>query len=146
VEQYGESITFEGETFWLFPSFEMIAAINVDDLRRLQFTTRKAEYIIGTAKDMKSGRLTKDFLLLQKPDQIQKSLMQIRGIGAWTAAYVMMKSLHQPSAFPITDVGLHNALKNLLRLKEKPTIEEIEEYAANWEGWQAYATFYLWRS
>jgi DNA-3-methyladenine glycosylase II len=147
VEQFGEFITFEGERFWSFPSFEKIASLNVDDLRKLQFTTRKAEYIIDIAKDMKSGKLTKE-LLLQKQDyhQVQKSLMLIRGIGAWTADYVMMKCLHQTSSFPIADVGLHNALKNLLGLKEKPTIEKIEEYAANWEGWQAYATFYLWRS
>lgn len=147
VEQYGESLTFEGETFWLFPSFEIIATINVDDLRKLQFTHRKAEYIIGIAKAMTNGVLTKE-LLLQKMDyqQIQKSLMMIRGIGAWTADYVMMKCLHYTSSFPIADVGLHNALKNLLDLERKPTMEEIKEYAANWEGWQAYATFYLWRS
>ncbi|MEH7390860.1 DNA-3-methyladenine glycosylase family protein [Bacillus sp. JJ1474] len=147
VEQYGESLTFEGETFWLFPSFEKIASLNVDDLRKLQITTRKAEYIIGITKDMKSSKLTKE-LLLQKQDyhEIQKSLMMIRGIGAWTADYVMMKCLHYTSSFPVTDVGLHNALMNLLGLERKPTIEEIEEYAADWEGWQAYATFYLWRS
>ncbi|MFT4414514.1 DNA-3-methyladenine glycosylase family protein [Fredinandcohnia humi] len=147
VEQFGEFITFEGERFWLFPSFENIASLNVDDLRKLQFTTRKAEYILGIAKEMESGRLTKE-LLLQKQDvhQVRKSLMLIRGIGAWTADYVMMKCLHQASAFPIADVGLHNALKNLFGHKEKPTIDEIEEYATNWGGWQAYATFYLWRS
>lgn len=147
VEQFGEFLTFEGETFWLFPSAEKIASLNVEDLRKLQVTKRKAEYIIGVAKEMKSGRLTKE-LLLEKNDyeQVQKSLMFIRGIGAWTADYVMMKCLHYTSSFPIADVGLHNALKNLLNLKEKPTIAEIEEYAKNWEGWQAYATFYLWRS
>ena len=37
--------------------------------------------------------------------------MDIRGIGAWTADYVLMKCLQQPTAFPIADVGLHNALK-----------------------------------
>lgn len=147
VEQFGESLTFEGETFWLFPSFEKIALINVDDLRKLQFTSRKAEYIIEIAKAMTNGELTKE-LLLQKKDfqEIRKSLMMIKGIGAWTADYVMMKCLHYNSSFPVSDVGLHNALKNLLGLERKPTIEEIEEYAANWEGWQAYATFYLWRS
>lgn len=57
-----------------------------------------------------------------------------------------MKCLHQSSAFPIADVGLHNALKVPLGLNRKPTIEEIKEVATNWQGWQAYATFYLWRS
>ncbi|MBS4201263.1 DNA-3-methyladenine glycosylase 2 [Bacillus sp. FJAT-49732] len=147
VEQFGECLIFEGETFWLFPSFEKIASIEMEDLRKLQFTVRKAEYIIGIAKAMINGELTKE-LLLQKQDyhQVQKSLMSIRGIGAWTADYVMMKCLHYTSSFPIADVGLHNALKNVLGIERKPTIEEIEELAANWEGWQAYATFYLWRS
>lgn len=147
VEQFGDGLTFGAETFWSFPSFEKIASIDIEDLRKLQFTARKAEYIIGIAKAMKKGELSKE-LLLQKQNyqQIQKSLLSIRGIGAWTADYVMMKCLHYPSSFPIADVGLHNALKNLLGLERKPSIEEIEELATNWEGWQAYATFYLWRS
>ncbi|WP_071461559.1 DNA-3-methyladenine glycosylase family protein [Bacillus massilinigeriensis] len=147
VEQYGDSLTCNGETYWLFPSFEKIASINVDDLRKLQFTVRKAEYIIDIAKAMTNGVLTKELLLQEKDvQQIRKSLMKIRGIGAWTADYVMMKCLHDTSAFPVSDVGLHNALKNLLGLERKPTIGEIEGYATGWEGWQAYATFYLWRS
>lgn len=72
--------------------------------------------------------------------------MAIRGVGAWTADYVMMKCLHHPAAFPIADVGLHQAIKRQLGLERKPTIEEIEEMSTNWGGWQAYATFYLWRS
>jgi DNA-3-methyladenine glycosylase II len=147
VEQFGESFTIEGATFWLYPEFTKIASIEVDDIRKLQFTVRKAEYIIGVAKAMTSGELSKE-ILLQKQDyqQIQKSLMSIRGIGAWTADYVMMKCLHYPSAFPIADVGLHHALMLQLGIERKPTIEEIRDMSMNWEGWQAYATFYLWRS
>lgn len=147
VEHYGECITFEVDTFWIFPTFEIIAAIDVEDLRKLQFTTRKAEYIIGVAKAMTNGEIMKENLL-QKQDyqQVKKCLMAFRGIGAWTADYVMMKSLHYSSAFPITDVGLHNALKLQLGLERKPIIEEINKMAENWEDWQAYATFYLWRS
>jgi DNA-3-methyladenine glycosylase II len=145
VEKFGEGLTFEGETFWLFPTFEKIATIDVDDLRELQFTLRKAEYIIGIAKQMANGNLNKE-ALLQNYQQVKKTLMAIRGIGAWTADYVMMKCLHFPCALPIADVGLHNALKHLLGQERKPTVEEINQMFANWEGWQAYATFYLWRS
>ncbi|MFD1019520.1 DNA-3-methyladenine glycosylase family protein [Thalassobacillus hwangdonensis] len=147
VEHYGESLTFGEETFWLFPSCEKIATLQVEDLRELQITVRKAEYILGIAKAMTNGELTKE-CLLQKQDaqQVKKSLMSIRGVGAWTAEYVMMKCLHYTVSFPLADVGLHNALKNVLGLECKPTIEEIEGLASGWEGWQAYATFYLWRS
>ncbi|WP_105614409.1 DNA-3-methyladenine glycosylase 2 [Vallitalea okinawensis] len=147
VECFGESITFAGDTFWLFPIYETIADLDVDTLKKLQFTTRKAEYIIGVARAMTNGGLRKEALLHQQDyHSIQKALMQIRGIGAWSADYVMMKCLHHPSSFPITDVGLHNALKLQLGLQCKPTIDEIRQLASDWQGWEAYAIFYLWRS
>ncbi|WP_078380642.1 DNA-3-methyladenine glycosylase family protein [Sutcliffiella halmapala] len=147
VEHFGENLTVDGHTYWLYPTYERIATIGIEDLRKLQFIGRKAEYVIGVAKEMENRTLTKEGLS-QKQDyqQMKKSLVAIRGIGAWTADYVLMKCLHHPSAFPITDVGLHNALKSQLGLEHKPTIEEITEMATYWEGWQAYATFYLWRS
>ncbi|KAB2330340.1 DNA-3-methyladenine glycosylase family protein [Bacillus mesophilum] len=147
VEQYGEGLVFEDKAFWTFPSCEKIAAIDIDDLKQLQFTGRKAEYIINIAKIMAKGELTKELLLKQNgTQQVKKTLTSIRGIGPWTADYVMMKCLHDTTAFPIADVGLHNALKKWLELNRKPTIEELTAYAADWEGWQAYAVFYLWRS
>jgi DNA-3-methyladenine glycosylase II len=146
VEKYGEGLTFEGETYWLFPSFEKIATIDVEELRDLQFTSRKAEYIIGVAKELANGNLNKDVLLQQDYQQVKKTLMALRGIGEWTADYVMMKCLQYSCAFPIADVGLHNALKQQLGLARKPTVEEINQIAEKWLGWEAYATFYLWRS
>lgn len=147
VENFGECLTFEGDTFWLYPTYERIATLEVDELRKLQFTVRKAEYVIGVAKAMINGQLTKEMLQQEQEYQlVQKSLMAIRGVGPWTADYVMMKCLHYSSAFPISDVGLHNALKLQLGLERKPTIAEIKKVEENWKGWQAYATFYLWRS
>ncbi|QGG50844.1 DNA-3-methyladenine glycosylase family protein [Lysinibacillus pakistanensis] len=147
VEQFGESVMFKGETYWLFPLPERISTIQVDDLRQLQFTHRKSEYIIDIAKMMAIGQLSKEKLLIKATyDEMKKCLVSIRGVGAWTADYVLMKCLLQPESFPIADVGLHNALKRQLALNQKPTIEEITSYAMHWTGWQAYATFYLWRS
>ncbi len=147
VEQFGEYIYFEGQSYWLFPTPERIAVIEVDNLINLQFTRRKSEYIIDIAKMIASGQLTKDLLCQQEDyEAMKKRLMDIRGIGAWTADYVLMKCLQQPTAFPIADVGLHNALKTQLGLERKPTIEELKNYTEHWQGWQAYATFYLWRS
>jgi DNA-3-methyladenine glycosylase II len=147
VERFGEGLTFEGEIYWLYPSFDRIAEIDIVQLRELQFTARKAEYVIGVAKAMAKGELKKeDLLKKQDYQQIHNYLTNLRGIGAWTADYVMMKCLHQRSAFPITDVGLHNALKVQLGLEGKPSVNEIKEMALNWTGWEAYAVFYLWRS
>lgn len=147
VEQFGESLTYSDQAYWLYPTAERIATLAVEDLRPLQFTGRKAEYIIGIAKTLASGELTKEKLLnMPTPLDRYQALIHLKGVGAWTADYVLMKCLHHRAAFPIADVGLHNALKNQLGLERKPTIMEIKEIAAQWEGWQAYATFYLWRS
>ena len=89
-----------------------------------------------------------DVLVLEKNDynEAKNALVKIRGIGPWTANYVLMRCLGDPSAFPIEDIGLHNAIKLQLNLEQKPTIEEIRKVAAGWTNWQAYATFYLYRS
>ncbi|NMH70720.1 DNA-3-methyladenine glycosylase 2 family protein [Bacillus sp. RO3] len=146
VEQFGEGLTFGNEKFWLFPRFEEIASMDVENLRDLQITRRKAEYIIGIAKAMNSGELQRESLLKQDEEQVRNSLLKHKGIGAWTADYVMMKCLHIPSSFPIADVGIQNALKNVLGYEHKPPMEELEQFSAKWEGWQGYAAFYLWRS
>ena len=147
VEAYGKSVVYKGEIYWTFPSCEEIAALAVSDLTPMQYSARKAEYIIGIATEMAKGNLVKENFTDGKDAQtVEKELVAIRGIGPWSANYVMMKCLGFTSAFPIADVGLHNALKYQLELEKKPLIAEIERYAENWKGWEAYATFYLWRS
>ena len=147
VQDFGENIVFENETYWVFPSYDKIAQIEVEELRNHQFTTRKAEYIIGIAKAMTTNEISKEALLNQHDfEKIKQSLMALRGVGAWSADYVLMKCFHDNSSYPVGDVGLQNAFKSNLGLDRKPTAEEMYEYAKAWKGWEAYATFYLWRS
>ena len=109
-------------------------------------TLKKSEYIIGIAQLMASGELTKDKLLrMDSVKEAEKSLVKIRGIGPWTANYVLMRCLRYTSAYPIDDVGLHNAIKHLTGSEKKPAKEELLNLSLSWENWQAYATFYLWR-
>ncbi|MUT65721.1 DNA-3-methyladenine glycosylase [Paenibacillus sp. NEAU-GSW1] len=146
VEKYGKSIVCEGELYWLFPKPEDIAALTVHELDALRMTTRKSEYLIGVANLIAEGSLTKEKLLaLGDLKKAERTLVDIRGIGPWTANYVLMRCLRMPSAFPIDDVGLHNAIKHVLGSDSKPTKEEIMKLSAGWAGWEAYATFYLWR-
>lgn len=147
VEKYGEQFKWHDEVYFLFPKPDDIATLEISDLTSLQFTQRKAEYVIGIAKLMSEGKLTKQIIMESgNYEQKCKQLISIRGIGNWTADYVLMKCLKETSAFPIADVGIHNALKIQLDLNKKPSIEEIKELAKKWIGWEAYVTFYLWRS
>ncbi|WP_311198814.1 DNA-3-methyladenine glycosylase family protein [Paenibacillus hexagrammi] len=147
VEGYGSSSVWNGRTYWSFPEPAQIAELTPNALTSLQFTGKKAEYLIGAAQLITEGKLSKAALLYHKEAKAaENELLRIRGIGPWTANYVMMRCLRDPSAFPIADVGLHNALKLVMDRSEKPSLDEIKELAVHWKGWEAYATFYLWRT
>ncbi|MEJ6529359.1 DNA-3-methyladenine glycosylase family protein [Exiguobacterium sp. USCH10] len=146
VERYGEQRVVEGRTYWTFPRAERIALLEPETLRELQFSRRKAEYVIDIAREITGGTLSKSALQSQSSSDIRQRLLSIRGVGAWTADYVLMKCFQDASAFPVADVGLHQAIQHQLGTPKKPTIEEVKRYGERWKGWEGYATFYLWRS
>lgn len=146
VENFGRKVECEGEVYWIFPAPQDIAALTIQDLSPLRMTVKKCEYLIGVAKLMAEGNLTKELLAgAGEFKKAEKTLISIRGIGPWTANYVLMRCLRVPSAFPIDDVGLQNSIKHLLRMEKKPSKDEILKLSAGWTNWEAYATFYLWR-
>ncbi|WHY88986.1 DNA-3-methyladenine glycosylase [Neobacillus novalis] len=146
VEKFGDSINWNGRNYWVFPTYEQIAQLTPADLADIKMTLKKSEYIIGIAQLMASGELSKEKLLrMDSLKEAEKSLIKIRGIGPWTANYVLMRCLRFTSAYPIDDVGLHNAIKHITGSAKKPAKEELLKLSVRWEGWQAYATFYLWR-
>ncbi|GAK14716.1 DNA-3-methyladenine glycosylase [Geomicrobium sp. JCM 19039] len=144
VETYGEHVGFGAHTLYLFPKPERIAACTPEELVRLQLSRRKSEYLINVARLIADGQLQKAELIKDLP-KAHHTLTSIRGIGPWTANYVRMRCLRDPDAFPIDDVGFQNAVRIALQRQEKPSKEELHVLARHWEGFTAYAVFYLWR-
>lgn len=145
VEKFGDFIEWNGKKYWVFPSYERIAQLTPSDLADIKMTVKKSEYIIGIAKLMASGELSREKLMKMDFKDAEKSLIKIRGIGPWTANYVLMRCLRFQTAFPIDDVGLINSIKLLQNMNRKPTKDEILELSIPWKNWESYATFYLWR-
>ena len=147
VHTFGEEYEFDRMSYWFFPRPATIAELSVTALRQLQITGRKAEYLIGIAQEMVAGKLSKARLLaLDDFERAKSDLLKVRGVGPWTANYVLLRCLGQQNAFPIEDIGLHHAIKNQLEMKRKPTVGEIRQLAKAWKNWEGYATFYLYRS
>ncbi|MEA0562673.1 DNA-3-methyladenine glycosylase family protein [Lysinibacillus irui] len=145
VEKYGDSVEWNGKKYWVFPSYEQIAQLTPTDLADIKMTVKKSEYIIGIAKLMADGALSREQLMNMSFKDAEKSLLKIRGIGPWTANYVLMRCLRFQTAFPIDDVGLINSIKLIRNMDRKPTKDEIVELSCPWKNWESYATFYLWR-
>lgn len=147
VQSYGEKITYHHKAYYIHPTPEVIANVSVQELMDLKFSRRKAEYLIEVAKRMHSQMLSKQMLLdMKDANETERALTKIRGIGPWTAHYVMMRALGIKNAFPIGDIGLQNALKFILNLDEKPSKAQMLSLNESWHEWSSYATFYIWRA
>ncbi|MBY9080155.1 DNA-3-methyladenine glycosylase 2 family protein [Paenibacillus sp. HN-1] len=147
AEQYGESMLWEGHRYHLFPEPEALLAASEEELCTLQLSRGKARTIRTVATLIAGGELSRaELLALPNSEAMLARLTSIQGIGPWTAHYVGMRCLYDAGAFPVTDVGLHNAVRSLLGMDRKPTVAELTEMFGKWRGWEAYATFYLWRA
>jgi DNA-3-methyladenine glycosylase II len=147
VEAYGQQVIYEGTIYHLLPEPERLAQLTVPELRAMQFSDKKAEYIITVAKAFADGQLSKEKLkALPDLEAKQKALTGLKGIGIWTANYALMKSLREPASIPHGDVGLLNALENHGIIKLRTEAEKIERLFKKFKGWESYLVFYLWRS
>ena len=141
IERYGECAEFEGVTYFAFPRPEAIVASTPDELRTLKLTQRKAEYIHGIAQAALEPEWA--YLTLLPDDEFVNRLIQLRGIGRWTAQWALVRGLARPDALPLGDLALRRGVSRLLRDGEPVTDAEVEQLAERWRPWRSYATAYL---
>jgi DNA-3-methyladenine glycosylase II len=146
VRNFGKNLIHNGEEFYALPTPERLASLSIEDFQPHQFSRSKAQYILNISRAFVEGDLSQSVLEKLAFDEIREKLVKIKGVGNWTANYSMMKSLKNYDAFPVEDVGLHNAVKNQYSLEGKPSIAELHTMAEKWQGWRGYATFYFWHS
>ena len=146
TEAFGTKLTYENNDYYLFPSSEIVATLQVTDLLPMQFSNRKAEYLIEIAKQFVSGNISKSKLEQMTTTEAISTLVSIRGIGEWTANYALMKSLKRLDCVTYGDVGLYNALFALKGFPKRPTREQLDQFFEKFRNWEAYMVFYLWRS
>ena len=141
IERFGEKAEYDGVTYWAFPRPGVIAASTPDELRTLKLTQRKSEYIHGIAM----AALQPDWAgLTELPDdEFVSRLVQLRGIGRWTAQWALVRGLARPDALPLGDLALRRGVSRLLRDGEAVSDAEVEQLAERWRPWRSYATAYL---
>lgn len=144
--RFVQTFGFQKDGAWFYPIPEKVAELTVADLRELQFSARKAEYVIGLATEIVEGRLNLEQLKEKTDEEVIAELTRIRGIGNWTAENFLLFGLGRPNLFPKADIGIQNALKALYQLENKPSIEEMELFSKDWKPYLSYASLYLWRS
>jgi DNA-3-methyladenine glycosylase II len=146
VERFGTSFEFEGSHYYTFPLPEVVAQLTDAELLPLQFSRQKSQYTTTIGRAFASQIIKQESLAAMTLVEAKDTLMQIKGVGNWTANYALMKTFRYKDAFPAEDVGIHNAIRIIKNSKKKPTVDEVRRLFKKYKGWEAYATLYLWRS
>ena len=125
---------------------EQILAVTRRRLAACGLSRRKAEYIADLARHFADGRLHVDRWPGMDDEAIIEELVEVRGIGRWTAEMFLIFNLLRPDVLPLDDLGLQRAIA-LNYFRGRPVKRRtIHRVAAEWAPWRSVATWYLWRS
>jgi len=120
-------------------------ALTDAQLKRAGFSRQKMEYCRGLAEAVHSRRLDLRRLNRQSDDKVQAGLTAIKGIGTWTAEVYLLMALKRPDVWPVGDLALAVAAKDVKRLRRRPQPERLQEVAEPWRPWRSVAARMLWQ-
>jgi DNA-3-methyladenine glycosylase II len=123
-----------------------ILAASDDDMREAGLSTSKRLAIRDLAEHCASGRVPLKKLASMTSEEVVESLVQVRGIGPWTAEMFLIFSLGRPDILPVGDYGLRAGVQRHYALPELPKKDRLHELGEFWKPYRSIATWYIWRS
>lgn len=121
-----------------------IAQLEVADLTSRQFSRSKARYIIDSARLIATGALPIETFPERDPVEVEAALLAVRGIGPWTANYVMMRGCAFPDCVPAGDSALSASLREFFALDHRVDAAETRALMAHFAPWRSLATYHFW--
>ncbi|MEX1096151.1 MAG: DNA-3-methyladenine glycosylase 2 family protein [Planctomycetales bacterium] len=127
-------------------SAENLGALSATRLRSAGLSAQKAAYLRDLCAHVRDGRL--DLARIgRKPDEtVIAELVEVHGIGRWTAQMFLIFALGRLDVFPHADLGVRSAIRNLYGLPELPDRPTSERIAGPWRPFASVASWYCWRS
>ncbi len=92
------------------------------------------------------GSLPLDAVHTMDDDDLIAHLVQVKGIGRWTAQMFLMFRLGRRDVLPELDLGIQNAIRRAYRMRSRPTPKQVKKIGAKWSPHSTVASWYLWRS
>jgi DNA-3-methyladenine glycosylase II len=125
---------------------EMILALSPEQLRAVGLSRAKIIYVVDLAEKVRSGRLDLPAIALLPDESIIEALVQVKGIGRWTAEMYLIFCLARPDVLPVGDLGLRTAAMRAYGFPSLPDAAKLLDLAEPWRPHRTIATWYLWRS
>jgi DNA-3-methyladenine glycosylase II len=125
---------------------EYIVALELDAMAACGLSRRKAEYLRDLAGHFVDGRIQPVRWEHMADEGVIAELVDVRGIGRWTAEMFLIFHLLRPDVWPLDDVGLQKAVAEHYLEKARPTPRALRQHGERLAPWRTVATWYLWRS
>lgn len=143
IRRFGRPRRADGARVYTFPGPEALARARVDELRAMQLSARKAEYIIGLARAVAGGGLDLAGLGRCENAEVIARLTTVRGLGRWTAEWFLARCLGRGDVCPADDLGVRKAFELFCFGGRAVDGARIRRYAARWGEYQNLAVHYL---
>ena len=135
---------FEATCVEMLP--QRVLALPTEQLRAAGLSARKADYLHDLALHFAEDRLPPAAWQEMDDEAIISELVQIRGIGRWTAEMFLMFYLLRPNVLPLDDAGLVKGISQNYFSGEPVSRSDMREVAEAWKPWCSVATWFIWRS
>lgn len=123
-----------------------VLATSDDQLRSVGLSRQKIGYLRDLATKVDAGVLPLDAVDSMVDDDLIAHLVQVKGIGRWTAQMFLMFRLGRRDVLPELDLGIQNAIRRAYRKRKRPTPQQVRRIGAKWSPHSSVASWYLWRS
>ena len=141
--------TIHGRFCALFPRRhvdpERLLALSDETLRSVGLSRQKAAYLRDLADKVHSGAVPLDRVRHMTDEAIIAHLVQVKGVGRWTAQMFLMFRLGRPDVLPELDLGIQNAVRRAYGLRRRATPKDVLRIGRVWSPYASIASWYLWR-
>jgi len=125
---------------------ESVLARRRPQLRACGLSDRKTEYIADLAQHFADGRIHVGSWPQMGDEEIIAELVEVRGIGRWTAEMFLIFNLLRADILPLDDLGLQKGIRVNYFKGRKVALRTMRRIGESWRPWRSVATWYLWRS
>jgi DNA-3-methyladenine glycosylase II len=112
-------------------------------LRSLGLTRQKSHYCVQVAQAFADNKL--EAIGRMHDEDAQALLLNIKGVGPWTANIYLLMALKRPDVWPTGDIALATAVGRLHKLKTRPSFIELAQIAEAWRPYRSVAARMLWQ-
>jgi 3-methyladenine DNA glycosylase/8-oxoguanine DNA glycosylase len=128
------------------PAPQAVLATSDEQMRAVGLSRQKIAYLRDLSLKVETGALPLDAVEHMADDDLIEHLVQVKGIGRWTAQMFLMFRLGRPDVLPELDLGVQNAIRRAYRMRKRPTPKQVKRIGAKWSPHSSVACWYLWRS